>query len=158
VHWQSQTFKKCNAKQKKLVRQKKGNMKQMLLPALLVFIIASCDKPVESLDYISPSIKLYQCVDTNLNGTTVQLCFDSLVQDSRCPSTATCIWQGEATVKVSLKVNGRKESFNLSTLNQRPDYRNDTTISGYNIKLLMVNPYPGSQSQDPCTIQLSVHR
>ena len=127
-----------------------------LFAFVLVITFVSCDKPVENVQYTSPSIELFHCADTSTNGNSIRICFDSLIRDSRCPLNANCIWQGEATVKLSLEVNGRKESFQLSTLNMLPTYRNDTTISGYKVKLLSVTPYPGDQSESPYRVQVSV--
>jgi hypothetical protein len=122
---------------------------------VLLITIVSCDKPVENVQYTSPFIELYHCADTSINGNSIRICFDSMVRDSRCPLNVNCVWQGEATIKLSLEVNGRKQTFQLSTLNT-PAYRNDTTIAGCKIKLLSVTPYPGSRSESPYQVQVSI--
>jgi len=93
-----------------------------ILPSLLVLAITliSCGKPVEERVYQFPFIEINHCGDTVLNGQTVQICFDSLLSDSRCPANANCVWQGEATVKLSLHSAGVQQSFKLSTLNSPP--------------------------------------
>ena len=135
-------------------------MRVTLLTGLLLLFAGffSCDKPVEETRYQFPFIEINHCSDTTINGQTVEICFDSLISDSRCPANAECIWQGESTVKLSLHTAGVQQSFKLSTFNHPPTFRNDTTISGYKIKLLSVSPYPGLNSQSPYTVELSVSR
>ena len=133
---------------------------QAIFSSLLVLAIAliSCDKPVEEIVYHFPVIEINHCGDTLINGQTVQICFDSVISDSRCPANANCVWQGESTVKLSMHMAGVQQSFKLSTLNSPPTFNNDTTISGYKIKLLSVFPYPGLNPQSPYIVQLSVSK
>jgi hypothetical protein len=128
------------------------------LAAFLITFI-SCDKPVEETQYQFPVIEINHCADTTINGNVVRICFDSLIRDSRCPINANCVWQGEATVKLSLQIgNGQSQSFQLSTFNNPPAFRNDTIVSGHKIKLLSVSPYPGDETTTPYRIQISVTR
>ena len=120
--------------------------------------LVCCDKPVEETQYTFPVIELHHCGDTAINGNIVQICFDSVLSDSRCPMNASCIWEGEASVKLSLHTGTVHQSFKLSTFNNPPTFRNDTTISGYKIKLLSVSPYPGDQSHTPYRVELSLTR
>jgi hypothetical protein len=127
----------------------------------LIFMFVSllcCNKPADERQYRFPIIELNHCGDTSIDGQTLQICFDALLSDSRCPINAVCVWQGEATVKLSLHANGTEKSFKLSTINNPPTFRNDTTISGYKIKLVSVSPYPGSDPHTPYRIELSVFR
>jgi hypothetical protein len=138
----------------------KKDMRIILLSGLLLLFVGfiSCDKPVEETLYQFPFIEINHCADTTINGQTVQICFDSLISDSRCPANAECIWQGESTVKLSLHTTGVQQSFKLSTFNNPPTFRNDTTISGYRIKLVSVSPYPGDNARTPYLVELSINR
>jgi hypothetical protein len=135
-------------------------MRAILFSGLCLLLIAftSCNKTMEEKQYQFPFIELNHCADTTINGQSFQICFDSLVSDSRCPANVECIWQGEATVKLSVQGGGLHQSFKLSTFNNLPVFRNDTTLSGYKIKLLSVSPYPGLDPQLPYTVKLSVSK
>ena len=122
---------------------------------LLLAVFFACDKPVIEKQYNYFALELHHCITTNIQGADVNICMDS-VHDSRCPLNVECIWAGEATVNFSLQTHGLKQSFKLSTFNNPPYFRNDTTILGYKIKLLSVTPYPGSNSQDPYKAELSI--
>lgn len=67
------------------------------------------------------------------------ICFDSVLNDSRCPIGATCIWEGNAVIKVDFTKNGKKHGINLNTI---PSFQTDTTIDNLNISLMELNPYP----------------
>jgi len=71
------------------------------------------------------------------------VCFDE-VTDSRCPINANCIWQGYASVKLSLQTSTDTSHFILNTLvTDSSRFRNDTTIGGVNFRLVKLSPYPG---------------
>lgn len=135
-------------------------MRNILFCGIVAMFIAlvSCDKPVEERQYQFPAVELNHCADTSINGQTFQFCFDS-VYDSRCPANMECVWQGEATVKLSMQIGAnQKQFFKLSTINHPLTFKSDTTISGYHIKLVSVSPYPGDGSNSPYRIELSVSK
>lgn len=73
-----------------------------------------------------------------LNGESIVL--DSVLEDSRCPENATCIWEGNAKLRFVYRTKDKlKESFMLNT---SAGYRRDTLIDGFRIKLQKVDPYP----------------
>ena len=60
----------------------------------------------------------------------------SEINDSRCPSDVTCIWQGEALVTIDLEIPF-KGTIRLSTYDNQTD-----TIGNYSFKLVEIEPYP----------------
>ena len=60
------------------------------------------------------------------------------VQESRCPSDVTCVWEGEAKVEIEF-ISPFEETIELSTYDDLID-----TVSNYSIELLDVLPYPVS--------------
>lgn len=90
-------------------------------------------------------IGLNKCSNGRISGDVLNLCFESLISDSRCPANAMCIWQGAAIAKFSLTKNKEPHSFVLSTVDM-PDgsYKKDTVLSGYKIEFVNLTPYPGT--------------
>ncbi|GAB4034907.1 hypothetical protein [Spirosoma gilvum] len=86
------------------------------------------------------------------------------IQDSRCPANATCIWAGQAKVKMLLTKDQDSTAVRLSlgadpgSKNNRPDSTNVTLSSQtYKVILREVNPYPGtSSSNQPQTAVVQV--
>jgi hypothetical protein len=77
-----------------------------------------------------------QIVKNKLN-----LRFLDMVEDSRCPKDAQCIWAGNAKIKVQIsKPGGTPKIFELNTTTAPESIR----IEGYEIKLIALTPEPGS--------------
>jgi hypothetical protein len=62
---------------------------------------------------------------------------DSVLEDSRCPANALCIWAGNAKVRLAF-FDG--EFWNRFVLNS--DFQNEIVMYGYRIKLINLSPYP----------------
>lgn len=69
------------------------------------------------------------------------------IEDSRCPSDVTCVWEGE--VKISVHVVKDKNPLGNFTLTSRAGDRTmaTQTVDGYSIQVIEVNPYPVSTKQ-----------
>ena len=127
----------------------------------LTALIHSCSKSID-LNEGTAELRLKQCATGILNGDDLKLCFDKVVEDSRCPANAMCIWQGAATVKLNFTKNGETHSFNLSSLTMPPTYTKDTIISGYKIEFLNLLPYPGTftppASDDQVKLEIKISK
>jgi hypothetical protein len=66
--------------------------------------------------------------------------FVELVEDSRCPADAQCVWAGNAKIKIRVTMNGRSHDISLDTNGQHQA----ATAEGYSIKLLSLTPAPRS--------------
>ena len=60
----------------------------------------------------------------------------ALMNDSRCPANADCIWQGSAVVTIALETD-RLHLLELNTYDNPAD-----TIDNISIELVSVEPYP----------------
>jgi hypothetical protein len=106
--------------------------------ALLMF---SCSKPTQPCP--PNTVKLEQCLLKNLQGQNVSLCFDKVIEDSRCPINAECVWAGRALAKFTFTANNHSQSFVLIAGRSMSPYAADTTIDGFKIKFVNLLPYPG---------------
>jgi len=108
--------------------------------ALFAFaVIAGCKKPQVPTNPISLSFQqTYQNRDFSLK-------FDSVLNDSRCPSDVICCWEGNAEVRL-IYVDRYFTERRIILDTHIPDnrFRNDTTIGNVNIKLVELSPYPVS--------------
>jgi hypothetical protein len=118
----------------------KKNAILILLGVSYLFFSYSCKK-VDNNQYQNKTIGIKNCNSISQVQFPV-ICFDSLITESRCPKGVACPFIGFAAVKLSIKNGaGLMQSFSLSTLSGAYS-PNDTTINGYNIKLVNVFPYP----------------
>jgi hypothetical protein len=66
--------------------------------------------------------------------------FVRLVNESRCPANAVCVWEGDAAVRL----HGRTRSDAVeTTIHTRLDPK-VLEVRGYKVSLLEVHPYPGT--------------
>ncbi len=77
-----------------------------------------------------------------------KLTFIKVLDDSRCPATAICIWQGFVSAELLAETAAGKQTFTLTT---NPDVENGETavIMGYEVSLVNVLPYPGTSVEEP---------
>jgi hypothetical protein len=89
----------------------------------------------------------------------IRLECDSLVNDSRCPLGATCVWEGNAELSFILEQDSELlYEFNLNT---NPGFRTDTTINDLRYKLIDLLPYPELDTVrdlDDYIIQLIIYK
>ena len=69
--------------------------------------------------------------------------FISVIDDSRCPVGATCVWAGNAKVKIQLSKGRDAKEFEINTGIQ------PSTIEykGYQIKIVSLSPRPGEMAK-----------
>ncbi|MES1218952.1 MAG: hypothetical protein ABUT20_25825 [Bacteroidota bacterium] len=106
--------------------------------------VNSCSKSIDKLNEGAVELTLHSCKNGIISNDDLQLCFEAVVSDSRCPANAVCIWQGTAVARFSFTKNKDTHTFNLATINMAPAYHKDTTIAGYKIEFINLLPYPGT--------------
>jgi hypothetical protein len=82
------------------------------------------------------------CSQAIYKSDVLKICFDSLIEDSRCPTGAECIWQGVAVVKFSFSVNDNHHDLVLSPQPSPVFLPSDTSLMGYKIEFVSLQPYP----------------
>ena len=76
----------------------------------------------------------------------LHLVFERVSEDSRCPSDVTCVWEGNA--RIQLRASTPSESGTTISLNTGLAPRS-VLVSGYDISLERLEPYPTSKSRIP---------
>jgi hypothetical protein len=122
---------------------------------LVFFVAASCEKSLfETSD-------TYNNPDTNLNqpfqlkvGESIKLLpdnlkvgFDTVLSDSRCPTSVVCFWEGEADINIWLLKNRTDTIHSILKirgyigLQDSIRHKYIDTV-GYRITLMQLDPYP----------------
>jgi hypothetical protein len=120
---------------------------------LICFVLFGCasaadgiTKPKTSSEVarLGREFKLRPGQQISLKGTKLRIQFAAVSNDSRCPSDVTCVWAGNAAVRLDVSTNrsnGKSLTLNTargSSLATEADYR------GYKVKLVDLSPYPRS--------------
>ena len=109
-----------------------------LLSTILLFaIFTTFSVSIEGRDKPgSISVEIHQ--EKSVPSAGFKIKFAEMVEDSRCPVGTTCIWAGNAKVKIEIRGRGGARSFELNSTTQ-PAVVN---YSGYEIKLTSLTPRP----------------
>lgn len=116
-------------------------MKKLILFEILLLVLLFCCKNelTQSPLVLDKSIELkYKELITNTD-YQISIVLDSVLNDSRCPKGAECIWAGNAAVRFVYTSPKNTVSFVLNTLYS---FRTDSLIDGYRIKMTKLTPYP----------------
>jgi len=77
-----------------------------------------------------------------IEAEALQIGFEDVAADSRCPKGERCIWEGDATVRVWMKkASDPKETLELHTSPKEPGALSDLS---YGLRLLGLEPHPVS--------------
>ncbi|MBM3911228.1 MAG: hypothetical protein FJ356_06225, partial [Thaumarchaeota archaeon] len=84
-------------------------------------------------------VRLHQsAVITDKN---MEITFSKVIEDSRCPSDVTCVWQGRVTIQVDIQTKNESRNIILSLENATVPINDE-----YSFVLLDVKPYPTSKN------------
>jgi len=75
----------------------------------------------------------------------IKLLFSDVLSDSRCPSSAVCIWMGQVEIAFTMENDG---VINNLVLGLGDNIRNVAEWGSYKLELLEVNPYPDGNRQN----------
>ncbi len=112
----------------------------LLLVLFGIFLFSSCKKIALKTNSKNQAV-LFNCSQKTME--MPYICFDSLIEDSRCPKGAVCFWSGTAIIQVTFHENGNANTFIMS-LQGYPGlgHISDTVINGYKIAFIALDPYP----------------
>ncbi len=123
--------------------------KFIVITAITLFtVMATLAKDPETI-----SVKMGDQKVTTTGKITVK--FIEILEDSRCPPNVTCIWAGNAKIKISLK-KGRKAS-KTCELNSGLDPKT-VVFEGYDITFVDLRLKPGQKLPGPETLTLSISK
>jgi len=141
-----------------------------LIAIIAIVYTLSLDKPQRPSDcrqiHGKGTPEMFECLEKFRNNAplpaTIQIKQDETItyrnlsfwfydiEDSRCPSDVTCIWEGEVKVMINIRNQTHKISAQFT-----PNY-SVTYIHPYNITLTNIQPYPVSTEKPDYTATLKI--
>jgi hypothetical protein len=119
---------------------------KVLILSLGIYSLASCisQKNVNTYGKEVESINLTEGQQKILKEYPLQIKFNRIVEESRCPEGVDCIWAGVAVSEIEITEKTAKPILlNLATTDmQTRGYQKSTDFNGYTITLQNVSPYP----------------
>ena len=96
---------------------------------------------------VGREFKLRSGQQISLQGTKLRVKFAAVSNDSRCPSDVTCVWAGNAAVRLDVSTNrSNGKSLTLNTA-KGPTLASEADYRGYKVKLVNLSPYPRSDQK-----------
>ncbi len=110
-------------------------MKFLLIAFIFLGYFTTCKEEVGS--------KLDQIIVYSADGVDIVL---DNVRDSRCPTDATCVWEGNVIVDMILLKADEQEPFTLHSAAQEGPQ--EMKVLDVNVKLIDIKPYPVSAQRE----------
>jgi len=107
--------------------------------ALLLLASACSHAPTTPSAPIGTPFRIGAGQTVRLQSASVELGFDEVLEDSRCPADAVCVWAGTAKLKAWLSVNGARRDIELKTFPRQP-----LAIDDFTIDVQALEPFPYS--------------
>ena len=117
-------------------------MWQRLLITLLPLLSGCADSPTKPTRQVvlGEEFVLAPGESAGIGSTKLTVAFDGVSGDSRCPVDAVCVWEGDATVAVSVRQSsGERTALELHTASGSAQ---EKPYGGYLIRLLALTPQP----------------
>ena len=131
-------------------------MRKLIIAGVMVLSTAGCTTPAQpgSAGGVTPSIQpeanrqfdLAVGQEARIQGTQVSVRFNSVGEDSRCPSDVQCVWAGNAVVRLSF--SSSEGASTEASLNTTLDPKT-IAYGGYIFRLLDLKPAPKSGTRIP---------
>lgn len=79
---------------------------------------------------------------------TIQIRFDSILDDSRCPQGVQCVWAGRAIAGITFSQNGEMQNGALVMGDPAgTSYSNQATFGDFTVRLNQVRPHPVAEQK-----------
>lgn len=125
---------------------------QLSCLALLILGFAQCKKAdtagCQPFNFsLNDTVELCPNTDATLsNGNTpLVVRLKSVIDDSRCPVDAVCVWEGLTHPILEISHEGSVETDTLELMDQPGNnYPDQVVVGGYKIKVIAVSPEPHS--------------
>lgn len=76
----------------------------------------------------------------------LRVSFAEVVEDSRCPASVVCAWQGNGAIRLDVTTGGATQSIRLNTAGG-DTFPREATVAGYTFTLVELDPQ--RQTPDP---------
>jgi len=121
------------------------------LGVVLALLALACSSPTapDSSSFRDATIVL-RFGDSNRVNTGLRLSFAQVVEDSRCPASVVCAWQGNGAIRLDVTTGGGTQSVALNTAGG-PTFPRDASAAGYTFTLVELDPQ--RQTSDPIPMQ-----
>ena len=93
-------------------------------------------------------VELQPGASARLGATDRTVVFEAVESDGRCPTGVTCVWEGDAVVRIS--IGSANDTRTILKLHTSGDAGREAEHGGFVVRLIALTPYPSSDRRiDP---------
>ena len=118
-------------------------MVRFLGPFVLMAACASGGIETPTTPAVNEEFTLAPGQTAAVNGTSIRVTFETVRDDSRCPTDVTCIWEGDATVVLKVK-DGTDESTRELHTHGSGERSREAPAGEHTLTLVKLDPVPNS--------------
>ncbi len=122
---------------------------KVLILSLGIYSLISCtsQKNIKANEEATERIELSESQQKMLKEYPLQIKFNGILEESRCPKGVDCIWAGVAVAEIEISEKAAKPIIlSLATTDmQARGYQKQTNLNGYTVALQNVAPYPTAE-------------
>ena len=117
-----------------------NNLRRWTILALVFLVVlAGCARPELGTEVrLNQSFEMKIGQAVSLAGENLNIKFDDITEDSRCPRGVVCVWAGQVSASLQMTTKEGQEELTLTELGSSPD---TTVYRQYKINH-QVTPYP----------------
>ncbi|HWL39224.1 MAG TPA: hypothetical protein VNO75_03220 [Gemmatimonadaceae bacterium] len=112
---------------------------RLVLAVLALSACASMENTVVAEPGVGFSLPLGSVAE--LRGSGTQLAFKRVTEESRCPTSVTCVWAGDAKIEITLSRQGGAEESRILSLTPP---NNEAQIGNLVVRFVGLAPYPAT--------------
>lgn len=116
---------------------------------LIVFFAAlvfACNSPTDPGTGVRDATIVLQAGSSTQVNSDLRVSFLQVAEDSRCPASVACVWQGNGAVRLEITTGNGAQSATLNTASGT-NFPRDATVAGYTFTLVELSPQ--RQTTDP---------
>ncbi len=118
--------------------------------ALLILACNSSPTDPGSSIALRDATIVVQFGNSNQVNTDLRVLFAQVVEDSRCPASVVCAWQGNGAIRLDITTGRGAESVTLNTAGGTA-FSREASVDGYTFTLVELDPQ--KQRPDPIPVQ-----
>lgn len=119
---------------------------------LFALLVLACNSSPTAPDgsAVRDATIVLQVGNSNQVSTGLRVAFAQVVEDSRCPASVACVWQGNGATRFDITTASGTQSITLNTAGGT-GFPREASVAGYTFTLVQLDPQ--RQTPDPIPVQ-----
>src|SRR5688572_10053161 len=116
------------------------------LRVVCALLVLACSSPTDPGSPLRDATIVLQFGNSNQVNNDLRVSFVQVVEDSRCPASVVCVWQGNGAIRLDIATGAGAQSATLNTAGGT-GFPREATVAGYTFTLMELDPQ--RQTTDP---------